>query len=691
MVDVTTATAYTRLVDTLERHGSKVIANGVKAKAQCPGHTDRNPSLAITSIEGQALVYCHAGCATVDVLATLNLTMGDLFDEPAGARYDYTDHTGTVLRTVHRTPDKKFRQTGHTKGTAPLYRLPQVVGAVALGATVYVVEGEKDVHALESLGAVATCSPQGASNAAKADWSPLHGAHIIIIPDQDKAGKTYLNDVIAALDNKAATLQVKHPAAGCNDPADHIAAGHGLDELTETELPNPGADKDTTAGRTLTLTAASTIEVRPVHWLFDERIPLGEVTLLGGREGIGKSTAAYTFAADVTRGQLPGKYAGTPKSVIVVATEDSWAHTIAPRLIAAGADLDRVYRVDVTTPEGGDASVSLPHDLPALEDAVRQVDAALILLDPLMSRLAASLDTHKDAEVRRALEPLVAVAGRSGASVLGIIHVNKSHSTDPLTLLMGSRAFAAVSRAVLFVAADPDDDEIRLLGQAKNNLGRQDLPTLTFRIESAHIANTDEGPVWTSRLRWCGEREGSIRDVLQAADETPESRSAGDDAKDWMHDWLTSKGGSDLSATIKTEGAKAGHKPRRLHDARRKLKATVERDGFGGPTRWVGPTRAADPQSLHPPGESALNEIYATYATTGGPVVPVVPFVAYVQPPREGGTTANKSPDNHATSPADLAGTCPRCHQPNTPLTGHDRRGRLVCTDCTQLGAVTIT
>jgi hypothetical protein len=102
--------------------------------------------------------------------------------------------------------------------------------------------------------------------------------------------------------------------------------------------------------------------------------------------------------------------------------------------------------------------VALARDVPALQGEVGEVDAALILLDLLLSRLDAALDTHRDADVRQALEPLVRVADATGAAVLGLIHVNKSTSNDPLTLLMGSRAFASVSRAVLFVMTDPDDD-----------------------------------------------------------------------------------------------------------------------------------------------------------------------------------------------------------------------------------------
>ena len=286
-------------------------------------------------IEGMALVKCFAGCANSDVMAALNLTMADLYDEPmVGARYSYTDAAGTPTRYVHRTPDKKFKQSGDTKGRPELYRLPAVLAAVAAGVTVYLVEGEKDVHALESLGAVATTSPMGTTNWPKVDASPLAGAHVVIVPDKDKAGDTYLHDVMTSLDGSAASVKVARARArDGKDAADHVAAGHGLEDLVEDVAPLPG--------RRIVLTAASTIAVRPVRWLWKGRVPLGSLALVAGREGIGKSTVAYTLAADITRGRLYGEYLDRPRSVLVAATEDSWEHTIVPRLMAACADLER--------------------------------------------------------------------------------------------------------------------------------------------------------------------------------------------------------------------------------------------------------------------------------------------------------------------------------------------------------------
>ncbi len=162
--------------------------------ARCPAHEDRHPSLSLGGIQGQALLWCHAGCATVDVLAAMNLAMSDLYDEPRGTSYRYDDG-----RVVHRTPDKRFRQSSVPKGKAQLYRLDKVRSAVAQDQVVYLAEGEKDVHALESLGVVATTSPMGAANFARVDPAPLAGAQVVIVADKDKAGDNYASTAMEIL------------------------------------------------------------------------------------------------------------------------------------------------------------------------------------------------------------------------------------------------------------------------------------------------------------------------------------------------------------------------------------------------------------------------------------------------------------------------------------------------------------
>lgn len=368
-----------------------------------------------------------------------------------------------------------------------------------------------------------------------------------------------------------------------------------------TPMPHPDFDPDETAPwedapppdkmRHVELVPASSIKVKPVHWLWKDRIPLGELTLLAGREGIGKSTIAYTLAAWMTTGTMKGRFHGQPRSVLVAATEDSWEHTIVPRLMAAGADLSRVFRIDVITEDGFDGLLTLPSDISSLFDVVTQSDAAMLLLDPLMSRLSATLDSHKDAEVRIALEPLTAFAKRAGISVLGIIHVNKSGSADALNSIMGSRAFGSVARAVLMAVRNPEDGSCTF-GLAKNNLGsKDDLPAYRYQIVGEKVADTDEGEVWTGKVEWQGDADHSIDEVIYALSEGGmDGMSAVDEAAGWLEDYLNLEGGSKSSSIVKKAGADQGHNYRNLQRAASKLNLQFASEGFPRTTIWTLPT-----------------------------------------------------------------------------------------------------
>ena len=128
----------------------------------------------------------------------------------------------------------------------------------------------------------------------------------------------------------------------------------------------PQGSNGNSAGRRVRLTPASTIKPLPVRWLWTDRVPVGEVTLTPGRGGLGKSTFHAWLIAHITRGTLPGSALGEPRPCIIAAAEDSWQRTIVPRLIAAGADMDLVYRVDVLTEGDAELSLTLPQDCDAL-------------------------------------------------------------------------------------------------------------------------------------------------------------------------------------------------------------------------------------------------------------------------------------------------------------------------------------
>jgi hypothetical protein len=592
-----TATAYDRIIEALRDTVEQVKDNGRQALANCPAHPDQHPSLGVTRIEGSVLIKCRSQeCHIDDILAALGLTSRDLWDEPAGATYTYTDLNGTPTRKVHRSPDKRFRQSGVIKGAAQLYRLPEVVAAVKAGTTIYLVEGEKDVHALEILGAVATTSPMGASNWHKVNPTPLTGAHVVIVPDRDQAGYKYATAAIKTLTPIAATVAIRLPATG-KDPADHIAAGHNLDDLVPTDLPTiddliaagHNLDGDEPAFRRIVLTPASAIKVRRVRWLWDGRIALGTLALLAGREGLGKSTLAYHLAAQVSVGTLEGEAQGEPRAVLIAASEDSWEHTIVPRLIAAGADLHRVFRIEVVTHDDMHISVSLPRDFTELDMIAAETKPGLMILDPLMSVIDAKLDTHRDRELRQALEPLTALADRTRMAIVGLIHHNKSGSTDALQLVMGSKAFAAVARSVHTCIIDPDDETQtrRLFATSKNNLGRLDLPILGFAITSHAVETEDDGTAWTGRLHWTGPVPGTMHEIMTRA--TDPERGATTEAADWLYDYLTSVGGETAKADVEKAARAAGHSSRTLARARERLRIEYRSWGFPRRTYWALP------------------------------------------------------------------------------------------------------
>lgn len=367
-----------------------------------------------------------------------------------------------------------------------------------------------------------------------------------------------------------------------------------IHELTDVDSDTADSTENTDAAeavaRRVVLTSAADIKPKPTTWTWTGRLPTGSLALIAGPEGTGKSTCGYWIAARVTRGELPGIHHGTAKDVLIAATEDSWERTIVPRLIAAGADLARVWRIEVVTSLGTGGYLTLPKDVPGLADHVAEKGAALILLDPIMSRLDAGLDTHKDAETRRALEPISALADRTGVAIIGLIHFNKGGSAEVLNNVMASKAFTAVARSVSTVIRDPNDDtgRVRIFGTPKSNLGRDDLPLLPFQLAEYTFDNDDGERIATSRIEWLTEREGNMADLMRQSREHGQERTVVAEVADWLAEYLHTQGGIALRKDI----IDAGRRERFSED---QLKRGFKRLGlkyrsqkiFGRGTLWM--------------------------------------------------------------------------------------------------------
>jgi 5S rRNA maturation endonuclease (ribonuclease M5) len=229
--------------------------------ARCPAHDDREASLSIARGTEQPVVFkCHAGCDRDAILNALGLTLADVskpLEErreewtprgPAIAVYDYTGENGELLFQVCRTADKQFPQRRPDPATRSgwswklgnvrrvPYRLPQLLAAVAAGKTIYVAEGEKDVHALERAGAAATTSPGGAGKWRSDYDSYFTGADVVIIADADEPGRKHAADIARHLAGTASSVAIREAATG-KDAADHLAAGHTLAEFGDPRKP----------------------------------------------------------------------------------------------------------------------------------------------------------------------------------------------------------------------------------------------------------------------------------------------------------------------------------------------------------------------------------------------------------------------------------------------------------------------
>jgi hypothetical protein len=289
--------------------------------ARCPAHEDRRASLSIgVGDDGRALVKCHAGCKTEAICAAVGLTVLDLMPTanmmPAAgktktkgtptngkprivATYSYRDERGELLLQVVRFDPKDFRQRRPKPGggwdwtiqgvrLVP-YRLPELLAEPT--RPVVVVEGEKDADNLARIGVLATCNAGGAGKWSADHAEFLRGRRVVIVPDNDDAGRKHAQQVAQSLHGIAESVRVVElpglPTKG--DASDWLAAGGKKDALKRLADAAPEWTPTVAQETGPVLTCLADVEPRPVSWLWPGRIPLGRITLLVGRPGEGKS------------------------------------------------------------------------------------------------------------------------------------------------------------------------------------------------------------------------------------------------------------------------------------------------------------------------------------------------------------------------------------------------------------------
>lgn len=294
---------------------------------------------------------------------------------------------------------------------------------------------------------------------------------------------------------------------------------------------------------------ASTIEAREIAWIWKPWLPAGMVGLFAGYGGSGKSTVALDIAAACSvGGTLPDGQQAPLLNTLIFAAEDSPEHTIIPRLLTMGADLNRIHVVDGIARENDDPGwVQLRNHLSAIEQALIGQSIGLVIIDPVSSFIG-DANGDKESDVRGGIMPIVSMAERTGASVLLIRHVSKAgDGSRAASRILGSTAWHDVPRVAWMLADAPDEHQPepnedgtrntrRVLGVVKSNLAAK--PQARWCIQPV------DGP-----LRWLP--DPSPVTVDDCFFSQPDRGSKSRDAEAWVFERL--KGGAKSLQQLKDD------------------------------------------------------------------------------------------------------------------------------------------
>lgn len=325
------------------------------------------------------------------------------------------------------------------------------------------------------------------------------------------------------------------------------------------------------------LTSAASITPVPIRWLWPGWIARGKMTVLAGAGGSGKTTLAMGLIGTLTSGgRWPdGEICHEPANALIWSSEDDPADTLIPRLMAAGANLERVHIIQGRINALGEREPFDPAtDFDLLRDAVESIGgAALLLLDPVVNVVKG--DMHRANDVRRALQAVVDFAEAHWCAVLGISHFSKgSGGNSPADRVIGSQAFGALARAVL-VAAKQEDSDVRVLARAKSNIS-DDQGGVAYQVEPCTVGDG----LATTRVVWGDRIEGSAREILAEVERVEGDDQPDDDDPAEALRRILSTGplsGKDAKRLMTDNG----YTQKQIRTARERLDVVTTREGFG--------------------------------------------------------------------------------------------------------------
>ena len=366
---------------------------------------------------------------------------------------------------------------------------------------------------------------------------------VFLCLDADKAGEDACKRLAALLPDTVSVTRIQPCMKDWNDVLVH-----------RTEIPNRNyfksiVLKEPSKPETVKIIRMSDVELTPVEWLWKPYLPFGKLSVLQGNPGEGKTYFAMHLAAACTNGKLlPNMERLEPFNVIYQTAEDGLGDTVKPRLIEAGADLDRVLVID-------DSDVQLTLSDERIEKAIIENNARLVIIDPIQAYLGAEVDMNRANEVRPIFMRLGQVAQRTGCAILLIGHLNKAAGMQSLQRGLGSIDIAAAVRSVMFIGKLKHDPTMRILTHEKSSLAPPGV-SLAFSLG-------DEGG-----FRWVGEYDITADEMLSGIE--PQRETKTQQAKDLICTLLAG-GKQVLSEDIDKAALERGIPGRTVRDAKREL------------------------------------------------------------------------------------------------------------------------
>jgi putative DNA primase/helicase len=401
--------------------------------------------------------------------------------------------------------------------------------------------------------------------------------------------------------------------------ADPLTTQAAVDYRREQERPSgrtpPPAGAQHANGKTthvatrprVELIPASSLKPEPVNWLWPGWLARGKVHILGGQPGAGKTTLAVAIAAVVTKGgRLPDGSHAPLGNVVIWSGEDDPADTLLPRLLSSGADANRVFFVGGVARGEERRPFDPSKDVAGLCEAIERAGGCkFLIVDPVVSAVAA--DSHKNADTRRALQPLVDLAASANAALLGITHLSKGTSgREPVERITGSIAFGALARVVMIAAKENESESEkgapprRFLARAKSNIGPDD-GGFAYELRQEPMPGDDR--IIASIAVFGAAIEGTARDLLSEVEDEEKDQGAAREAEDLLGKLLAE--GPVAVNELKRAANAHGISPSSLRRAKAKLKIAAQKTGMKGGWEWSLGQSAEGAQTHRPNAEGA--------------------------------------------------------------------------------------